>query len=90
MASSTSNKHIWLMIFIVFNTFFVTSKAARFIYQNKVPQVQIRAFDSQLFLLKLGYDSFTLEKYRRRSLVADRVAPAGPNGQHHSLPPSSS
>lgn len=88
MANATS-KHTRVLIFIILisSLFFISE--ARLLYQNEVPNVH-ENFDAQLFLLKLGYDAVTLEKYGRRSLVVDRVAPGGPNGQHHSLPPSSS
>lgn len=40
---------------------------------------------SQLLLRKLGLKVSDLEYYKRRSLGAntDRVAPGGPDGQHH-------
>lgn len=59
---------------------------------NIVEQTNIG--DHSLVLLeKLGFDRWTLDKYRRRSLLigisgADRLVPAGPNSQHNSQPPS--
>ncbi|KAL8510908.1 hypothetical protein ACS0TY_017648 [Phlomoides rotata] len=46
--------------------------------------------DSLLFRRKLGFNKAEFEEFRRRSLNAgyDRVAPGGPDPQHHSLSPA--
>lgn len=43
----------------------------------------------QLFQSKMGISPAEFEYHKRRSLnaVHDRVAPGGPDPQHHSLPP---
>lgn len=76
-----------LLIFTIFLSFLITSESR--ILQHGSPSSIQKNFDSQLFLSKLGFDPSTLETYRRRSLIGeDRVAPAGPNSQHNSQPPS--
>lgn len=89
MANYLTAKRIPLLILIIIfllTTFIITSEARVFHYG--VVQSRDKNFDSQLFFLKLGYDSSKLEKYPRRSLITDRLAPAGPNAQHHLQPPS--
>ncbi|CAN4102939.1 unnamed protein product [Withania somnifera] len=45
-------------------------------------------------LHEFGYDGSTLEYYRRRAMLLDattmRVAPQGPDAQHHSISPTMS
>ncbi|CAN4103262.1 unnamed protein product [Withania somnifera] len=48
-------------------------------------------YDSHFVLSKAGFSLTEIEKYTRRSLIkgaSDRVAPGGPDSQHHSLPPA--
>lgn len=86
MANSTAERIPLLILIIIFLAFFVTSESRIFHYGG-VPSIE-KNFDSQLFLLKLGFDPSILENYRRRSLITDRAAPGGPNPQHHYQPPS--
>lgn len=47
-----------------------------------------------LSLRNFGYDESTLEYYKRRAMLYDigttRVAPQGPDAQHHSISPTMS
>ncbi|KAL7607540.1 hypothetical protein Lser_V15G15497 [Lactuca serriola] len=75
MANSIISK-VLLVIFIIFVVFCATS------YANQEVQT---GNSSQLLLRKLGLKVSDLEYYKRRSLEANpkRLAPGGPDGQHH-------
>ncbi|KAL4586357.1 hypothetical protein LXL04_010993 [Taraxacum kok-saghyz] len=74
MANTIRSKAL-LIIFIMF-VFLCASS-----YANQEAQ---NGDSSQLFLRKLGLKVSDLEYYKRRSLVnPGRVAPGGPDGQHH-------
>lgn len=65
-----------LFIFIIFFVFFITSDANQVVQNNA---------SNQLLLRKLGMKVSDLEYYKRRSLgvIPGRLAPGGPDGQHH-------
>ncbi|GJX68929.1 proline-rich protein 2-like protein [Tanacetum coccineum] len=75
MANTFSSKGLFLII-IIFLVFSITSNASQAIQNDD---------SSQLLLRKLGMKVSDLEYYKRRSLDANpgRVAPGGPDGQHH-------
>ncbi|KAL8268686.1 hypothetical protein R6Q59_002484 [Mikania micrantha] len=75
MANSIRSKGL-LLISIIFFVFCITSNANEVMHND---------YSSQLLLRKLGLKVSDLEYYKRRSLGADpaRVAPGGPDGQHH-------
>ncbi|GKD50511.1 proline-rich protein 2-like protein [Tanacetum coccineum] len=74
MANTFSSKGLFLII--IFLVFCITSNAS---------QAMRNGDSSQLLLRKLGMKVSDLEYYKRRSLDANpgRVAPGGPDGQHH-------
>nr|GEU44613.1 hypothetical protein [Tanacetum cinerariifolium] len=76
MANTFSSKGLFLII-IIFLIFSITSNASDQAMQND--------YSSQLLLRKLGMKVSDLEYYKRRSLDVNpgRVAPGGPDGQHH-------
>ncbi|XP_059669614.1 CLAVATA3/ESR (CLE)-related protein 5-like [Cornus florida] len=89
MASSTAPKvrAMLVMMMVILFAVFIDSEA-RILWEVSAMQKNDNG-SSQLLLRKLGYDPSKLENYRR-SLDAknDRVAPGGPDGQHHfSQPP---
>ncbi|KAJ0837462.1 hypothetical protein HanRHA438_Chr16g0778441 [Helianthus annuus] len=75
MAKSVRSK-VLLLICIIFFFLCVTSNANEAMHNDN---------SSQLLIRKLGLKVSDLEYYKRRSLGAnpDRVAPGGPDGQHH-------
>ncbi|KAK2977928.1 hypothetical protein RJ640_016605 [Escallonia rubra] len=86
MAANTDQRAL-LFLFTISFALLITSEARTLLREVRAMQEKT---DSQLMLREFGFDSFTLEYYRRRSLGAssDRVAPGGPDPQHHSQPPS--
>ncbi|KAK3012377.1 hypothetical protein RJ639_012734 [Escallonia herrerae] len=86
MAANPDQRALLFLLTISF-ALLITSEARTLL---RGVQAMQEITDSQLMLRRLPFDCFTLEYYRRRSLGAssDRVAPGGPDPQHHSQPPA--
>ncbi|OIT28328.1 hypothetical protein A4A49_18960 [Nicotiana attenuata] len=86
--SSISAKSLMLAFLFIFFLFchFITSEAR---ILGDLPNV-VTKYDSHFVLSKAGFSLKEIEEYKRRSLKggSDRVAPGGPDPQHHSLPPN--
>ncbi|KAK4368993.1 hypothetical protein RND71_012785 [Anisodus tanguticus] len=75
-----------VVLFIFFFWHFMTSEAR---ILGDIRGVQNK-YDSHFVLGKAGFSLKEIEEYTRRSLKggSDRVAPGGPDPQHHALPPA--
>ncbi|KAL0301222.1 UNVERIFIED_CONTAM: hypothetical protein Sradi_6399000 [Sesamum radiatum] len=81
---------IVLLGMIVIALLYVVSLDAR--SHSRIISVQESADSPRLMLRRLGFDEPKLEYYRRRAITLDaettRVAPGGPDPQHHSKTPT--
>lgn len=72
---------IWFPCIMILSMVLISSGGR---ISREIPVVSTREFGSRLTLGDVGFDELKLEYYRRRALVeADRVAPGGPDPQHH-------
>ncbi|CAN4105032.1 unnamed protein product [Withania somnifera] len=88
--SSISSKSIMVVAYLmmIFLFFHFTTLEARIL--GDIGDVKNK-YDSHFVLNKAGFSLTEIELYTRRSLIkgsSDRVAPGGPDPQHHSLPPA--
>ncbi|KAL7250675.1 hypothetical protein ACSBR1_012657 [Camellia fascicularis] len=87
MAKSTVAQLLVLLLLAIF----ITSEAR--ILRERYFSTQ-KNINNELLLCHLGFDpskfKLVIGNYQRLSLTAnsDRVAPGGPDPQHHSLPPA--
>ncbi|KAI8016264.1 CLAVATA3/ESR (CLE)-related protein 6 [Camellia lanceoleosa] len=86
MANSTTIKVSTLLLFILL-AHVVSSRATSY----RGFEIMRKRIDSKRILHKLGYDySNKMKDSNRRAMVdTKRVAPEGPDHQHHQSPPTS-
>ncbi|KAH7842743.1 hypothetical protein Vadar_008655 [Vaccinium darrowii] len=89
MAKSTSANAslLPLLFFAILLASFTISESR--ILRGLQAVTRINTIASKHILRDLGLDPFVLQNHQKRSLCAnsERVAPGGPDPQHHSLPP---
>ncbi|XAR66549.1 hypothetical protein NMG60_11012825 [Bertholletia excelsa] len=85
MATSTTIKLSALFLLISLSPV-ISLKAASY----RGLETMKKKIDSNLLLLELGIDFSKMKQNRRKMINTDRVAPGGPDPQHHEAPPSMS
>ncbi|TMW98713.1 hypothetical protein EJD97_003615 [Solanum chilense] len=85
--ANSSSKMLLILFMIIFLFCHFISLEGRILDDLQVVQ---NKYDSHFVLSKAGFSPTEIEEYTRRSLKggSDRVAPGGPDPQHHSAPPT--